>query len=83
MITKNEIQQLSDDDLTTLLTNTLMQVLYRQGSEAQVIPDGIELTVHTDNLKFNFDIDVDVKFTEEGLESFKNFVDKEGMLYDQ
>lgn len=78
MITKNEIQQLSDEDLTDLLSNTLMQMIYRQGSELRRIPEGIELTVQTDNLKINFDIDVDVKFTDQGLESFHNFLDKEG-----
>lgn len=64
MITKKEIQQMSDEDLTDLLSHTLMNMLYRQGSEARRIPEGIELTVQTDNLKINFDIDVDVKFTD-------------------
>lgn len=73
MITKKEIQQLSDEDLTYLLSHTLMHVLCRQGSEEWRIPEGIELTVQTDNLKFKFNIDVDVKFTDQGIESFKNF----------
>lgn len=82
MITKKEIQQLSDDDLTDLLSHALLSMLYRQGSEIRRIPEGIELTVKTDNLKIKFDIDVNVKFTDQGLESFKNFVIKEEMSDD-
>ena len=48
----------------------------------RVIPDSIELNVQTDNLKIKFDIGVDVKFTDQGLKSFKKFVIKEEMFDD-
>lgn len=70
MISKNEIQQLSDEELTKVLSDVLLQTLLRQGKDERRIPDGIELSIQTENFNIKFDIDVDVVLSDKCFGSF-------------
>ena len=62
MIKRSELRNMSRDDLTELLTNTLYAMMLNIGEETgHILPDGFTFHTETDNLKITFDIDIDVK----------------------
>lgn len=73
MISRNEIADMSIDELSELLSCALMIALVKGGEADRIIPDGFKVDCETENLKFRFDIDVKIEAKESVREAFKNF----------
>lgn len=73
MIKRSELRNMSRDDLTDLLTNTLYAFMLNIGEEAgHILPDGFKLQTETDNLKITFDVDIDIKC--KNTKAIKDFI---------
>ena len=77
MITRSELRNMPNDELTELLTNALYAMMLQAGEKVgNILPDGIQLKTESKNLKITFDIDIDIKIKNSGVKAFKDFVDK-------
>lgn len=78
---RSELIGMSRDDLTELLSDTLLVTLMRGAEENnKIIPDGIQVQTETENFKLTFDIIVDVETKTPGISDHSFHIYKPGEL---